>query len=264
MVATEPENLPTVLSDCAQKGVKGITILGPDSSPLHSTYLSEQIRKLSSSYGCRVVGPNSLGFLRPALNLNASLYPEIPPQGNIAFVSESGGFSAIFLEHAIKKNVGFSYFVSLGSKRDVNFSDIIDFLGRDGSTTSLFLHVQSINNGRRFMTALRNFAMSKPIVILKTGQSETCSLQAITDSGFLAREDLIYEAVFKRAGCLRVNSIVDLLDMVETIAKQDRPKGRRLMFISNSIAPSEMAVSTLQGMGGFLAAPGKKNSAEHQ
>jgi acetyltransferase len=108
------------------------------------------------------------------------------------------------------------------------------------------------------MTALRNFAMSKPIVILKTGQSETCSLQAITDSGFLASEDLIYEAVFKRAGSLRVNSIVDLLDMVETIAKQDRPKGRRLMFISNSIAPSEMAVSTLQAMGGFLAAPGKK------
>ena len=257
MVATDPENLLTVLSDCAQKGVKGITILGPDSSSRYSTYLSEQIRIFSSSFGCRIVGPNSLGFLRPALNLNASLYPEIPRQGNIAFISESGGFSAIFLEHAIKKNVGFSYFASLGSKRDVNFADIIDFLGRDGSTTSLFLHIQSINNGRRFVTALRNFAMSKPIVILKTGKAETCSVQSITDSGCLAREDLIYEAVFKRAGSLRVNSIVDLLDMVETIAKQDRPKGRRLMFISNSIAPSEMAVTTLQAMGGFLAVPGK-------
>ncbi|MFT5700218.1 MAG: acetyltransferase [Desulforhopalus sp.] len=258
MVATDPENLLAVLSDCAQKGVKGVTILGPDSSELDSTDLPEQIRKFSSSQGCRIVGPNSLGFLRPSLNLNASLYPEIPQKGNIAFVSESGGFSAIFLEHAIKKNVGFSYFVSLGSKRDVNFADIIDFLGRDGSTKSLFLHVQSINNGRRFVTALRNFAMSKPIVILKTGQFETCSLQSITESGCLAREDLIYEAVFKRAGTLRVSSIVDLLDMVETIAKQGRPKGRRLMLISNSIAPSEMAVSTLQSMGGFLAVPGKK------
>lgn len=257
MVVTDPENLPTVLSDCARKGVKGITILGPDSSLHHSTYSSEQNMKLPSSFGCRVVGPNSLGFLRPALNLNASLYPEIPQQGNIAFVSESGGFSAILLEHAIKKNIGFSYFVSLGAKRDVNFADIIDFLGRDRSTTSLFLHIQSINNGSRFMTALRNFAMLKPIVILKTGQSETCSLQSITDSGCLVREDLIYEAVFKRAGTLRVNSIVDLLDMVETIAKQDRPKGRRLMIISNSIAPSEMAVSTLQTMGGLLAVPGQ-------
>ncbi len=258
MVATDPEDLPTVLSDCAQKGVKGVTILGPNSLLQHSTSLSEQIRKLSSSYGCRIIGPNSLGFLRPALKLNASLYPEIPRQGNIAFISESGGFSAIFLEHAIKKNVGFSYFASLGSKCDVNFADIIDFLGRDGSTTSLFLHVQSINNGRRFMTALRNYATSKPIVILKTGQSETCSLQSITDCGCLAGEDLIYEAVFKRAGSLRVNSIVDLLDMVETIAKQDRPKGRRLMVISNSIAPAEIAVSALQAMGGALADPGKK------
>ncbi|MFH0785601.1 MAG: GNAT family N-acetyltransferase [Pseudomonadota bacterium] len=257
MVATDPENLPKVLSDCAQKGVKGVTILGPDSSRQHSTALSEQIRKLSSSHGCRIIGPNSLGFLRPALKLNASLYPEIPQQGNIAFISESGGFSAIFLEHAIKKNVGFSYFASLGSKCDVNFADIIDFLGRDGSTTSLFLHVQSINNGRRFMTALRNYATLKPIVILKTGQSETCSLQSITDCGCLASEDLIYEAVFKRAGSLRVNSIVDLLDMVETIAKQDRPKGRRLMVISNSIAPAEIAASALQAMGGSLAVPGK-------
>lgn len=257
MVATDPENLPTVLSDCAQKGVKGVTILGPNSSLQQSAALSEQIRKLSSSYGCRVIGPNSLGFLRPAQNLNASLYPEIPQQGNIAFISESGGFSAIFLEHAIKKNVGFSYFASLGSKCDVNFADIIDFLGRDGSTTSLFLHVQSINNGRRFMTALRNYATFKPIVILKTGQAETCSLQSITDCGCLASEDLIYEAVFKRAGSLRVNSIVDLLDMVETIAKQYRPKGRRLMVISNSIAPAEIAVSALQAMGGFLADPGK-------
>ena len=257
MVATDPENLPTVLSECAQKGVKGLTILGPDSSIEHSTTLSEQIRKLSSSYGCRVLGPNSLGFLRPALNLNASLYPEIPQKGNIAFISESGGFSSIFLEHAIKKNIGFSYFASLGSKCDVNFADIIDFLGRDGSAACLFLHIQSINNGRRFMTALRNYATLKPIVILKTGQSETCSLQSITDCGCLASDDLIYEAVFKRAGSLRVNSIVDLLDMVETIAKQDRPKGRRLMVISNSIAPSEIAVSALQAMGGFLADPGK-------
>lgn len=257
MVATDPGNVLQVLSDCAQKGVKGVTILGPDSSTHYPSDLSEQIRVLSSSFGCRVIGPNSIGFLRPALNLNASLYPEMPRHGNVAFISESGGFSAIFLEHAIKKNIGFSYFASLGSKCDVNFADMIDFLGRDGSTTSLILHIQSINNGRRFVTALRNFAMSKPIVILKTGQSEACFLQSITDSGCLVTEDMIYEAVFKRAGSLRVNSLVDLLDMVETIGKQRRPKGRRLMFISNSVAPTEMAVSALSAMDGFLVTPGK-------
>ena len=256
MIAINAETLPAVLGDCGRKGVKAVAILAPGHYSQNSSDLSEEIRRLSS-HGCRVLGPNSLGFLRPATNLNASLFPEIPQQGNIAFISESGAFSSIFLEHAIKKKVGFSYFISLGEKLDVNFADLIDFLGRDGSTTSLFLHVQSINNGRRFMTALRNFASSKPIVILKTGTSAACSLQSSTDCGCLVTEDLLYEAVFKRAGSLRVESIIDLLDMVETIAKQNRPKGRRLMVITNSIAPSEMAVDALQTMGGLLAAPGR-------
>ena len=156
MVATEPENLPSVLKDCGEKGVKGVVILAPDYKyrVKHAYLISDQIRRLASMHGCRVLGPNSLGFLRPATNLNASLYPEMPPKGNIAFISESGLFSSAFLEHAISKNVGFSYFISLGSKLDVNLADMIDFLGRDGSTRAIFLHVQTINNGRRFMTAI--------------------------------------------------------------------------------------------------------------
>jgi acetyltransferase len=196
MIATDPENLPAALDDCARKGVKCVTILAPDYRyrVKDACHISEQIKKLSSMHGCRVLGPSSLGFLRPVSHLNASLHPELPLPGNIAFISESGIFSAVFLEHAIKKKVGFSYFVSLGAKLDINFSDLIDFLGRDGSTMAIFLHVQRINNGRRFMTALRNLARSKPIVVVKTGRSET-SL-SVTDCGCLAAEDLIYEAVF--------------------------------------------------------------------
>lgn len=259
MVATEPEKLPSVLEGCGEKGVKGVVILAPDYTyrVKHAYLISDQIRRLPSTHGCRVLGPNSLGFLRPAINLNASLYPEMPPKGNIAFISESGLFSSSFLEHAISKNVGFSYFISLGSKLDVNLADMIDFLGRDGSTRAIFLHVQTINNGRRFMTAIRNFAHSKPIVVVKSGKSDDFSMLAHTVCGSLAEEDRIYEAMFKRAGSLRVQNMVDLLDMAETIAKQNRPKGTRLLIITNSIAPSEMAVDILKGMGGSLASPDK-------
>ncbi len=257
MVATDPENLPSVLKDCGEKGVKGVAILAPDYKyrVKDASLISDQIRKLASMHGCRILGPNSLGFLRPTSNLNASLYPEMPPKGNIAFLSESGLFSSAFLEHAISKNVGFSYFISLGSKLDVNLADMIDFLGRDGSTRAIFLHIQTINNGRSFMTAIRNFAQTKPIVAVKSGKSNAFSQFALTDCGSLAEEDLIYEAIFKRAGSLRVNSIVDLLDMAETIAKQNRPKGPRLTIITNSSAPSEMAIDVLKGMGGALACP---------
>lgn len=257
MVAAEPEYLPSILKDCGENGVKGVVILAPDYQyrVKHAYLISDQIRKLASMHGCRVLGPNSLGFLRPAINLNASLYPEMPPKGNIAFISESGLFSSAFLEHAISKNIGFSYFISLGSKLDVHLADMIDFLGKDGSTRAIFLHVQTINNGRRFMTAIRNFAQTKPIVAVKSGKSDDFSLLALTDCGSLAEEDLIYEAMFKRAGSLRVNSMVDLLNMAETIAKQNRPKGKRLLIITNSTAPSEMAIDVLKGMGGILASP---------
>ncbi len=257
MVAAHPENLLSALEDCGQKGVKGVVVLAPDYKyrAEHADLISDQIRKLSLLHGCRVLGPNSLGFLRPAKNLNATLFPEMPQPGNIAFISESGIFSTAFLEHAISKKVGFSYFISLGSKFDINFADIIDFLSGDGNTKAIFLQIQSISHGRRFMTAMRSFAKTKPIIVVKPGGEDDLSLLSITDSGCLAEEDRIYEAVFKRAGCLRVNDMVDLLYMVETIAKQKRPKGKRLFIISNSVTPSQMAIDAVKGMGGMLATP---------
>lgn len=257
LVATDPDNMIGVLKDCGIKGVKGTIILAPDYTcrVKHPALINEQIKNVSTSYGCRVLGPNSIGFLRPAIHLNASLYPLIPQKGNIAFVSESGVFSSTFLEHAISKKVGFSYFISLGSKLDISFADTIDFLGGDVGTRAIFLFLKTITNGRRFTTAIRNFARKNPIMIVKPEKADSFSCLSLTDPDAFLEEDLLYDALFKRAGCLRVNSIIDLIYLVETIAKQKRPKGRRLMIISNSIAPAEMAMGVLKGMGGLLATP---------
>jgi acetyltransferase len=259
MVATPPENLLSALEDCGEKGAKGVVVLAPDYTYHvdNASLISDQIRKLSLTHGCRVLGPNSLGFLRPAGNLNASLYPDMPQPGNIAFISESGVLSTAFLEHSISKKVGFSYFISLGSKLDINFSDIIDYLGGDGGTRAIFLHIHHIDNGRRFMTAIRSFAKTKPIVVVKSGRTDVFSSLSMAHSGCLAEEDQIYEAVFKRAGSLRVNDMIDLLYIVETIAKQKRPKGKRLLIISNSAISSEMAIDALGEMGGVVAMPSK-------
>jgi acetyltransferase len=261
LVASNPEHLQPVLKSCGEKGIKGIIILAPDYTyrVKHPALVNEQIRELSAVYGCRVLGPNSLGFIRPAIHLNASLFPLIPQEGNIAFISESGVFSTTFLEHAISKNIGFSYFISLGSKFDINIADTIDFLGGDGGTRAIFLFLKTINNGRRFLTAARNVARKNPIMIVKPGRAGVFSCHSLPDADSLIEEDLIYDALFKRAGCLRVDSIVDLLYMVETTAKQNRPKDKRLMIISNSIAPSEMAMDALKGMGGLPAIPDQKN-----
>lgn len=212
IVAAKPEKLLSVLEDCGQKRVKGVTILAPDyiHDPKYSTLVSEKIKKLPSQYGCRVLGANSLGFMRPSKNLNASLYPQMVQHGNIAFVSESGIFSSAFLEHAISKSVGCSYFISLGSKLDINFADIVDFLGGDSSTRALFLYLQTVNNGRKFMTSIRNFARNRPVVIVKPGRSDVFSLLSGDNEERPVEDDLIYDAVFKRAGSLRVQNTADL------------------------------------------------------
>jgi acetyltransferase len=260
MIAVHPEHLLTVLGECGEKGVKGAVILAPEYryQIKHAYLVSDFIKKMPSLHGCRVLGPNSMGFVRPACKLNASLYPEMPQKGNIAFISQSGMFSAAFLQYAIRKKVGFSYFISLGSKLDINISDLIDFLGGDPATRAIFLHVEMINNGRRFMTAIRSFARTKPIVIVRPGKTDVRALFSKTHSGYLAAEDLVYEAAFKRAGSLRVDTMVDLLYMVETIAKQKRPKGKRLLIISNATSPTAMAIDILKEMGGELATPSRE------
>ena len=172
IVTLPPEELSTALDECGQKDVKGVVIATPDFEQMtdNALLIEEQIRKISQIYGFRVLGPNSLGFLRPGKNLNASLFPSIPPRGNIAFISQSGIFSAAFLERAMsKKRASVTSFRSVRNL-DIDVSDLIDFLGIDPETRAIILYVRNIGDGRKFMTAVRSFANSKPIVVVRTGR----------------------------------------------------------------------------------------------
>ena len=258
ILAVPVEQMIAALEECGQKRVKGVTVLYPDFENRVRDYqvLETQIRQLSSRYGFRVLGPNSAGFIRPGTNLNASLFPEMPARGSIAFVSKSSTLSTALLDRAIEKNVGFSYIVSLGAKLDVGFSDLIDFLGVDPETKAIILYVEHIKRGRKFMTAVRSFAGSKPIVVVKTGRFDISARVALTHSGFLAGEDRVYEAAFKRAGAVRIDEILDLFYLAETLAKQRRPRGKRLAVVTNAGAPSLLAVDALLKAEGELATLG--------
>ncbi len=249
-----PEELYTALDDCGQKDVKGVVIATPgfEQKVGNALQIEEQIKKISQIYGFRVLGPNSLGFLRPGKNLNASLFPSIPPKGNIAFISQSGISSAAFLERAMSKKMGLSYFISLGKSLDIDISDLIDFLGIDPDTKAIIIYMKNVGDGRKFMTAVRSFANSKPIVVVRSGRYDISSKAELTHSALLAREDKVYEAAFKRAGAVRVNEMLDLFYITETLGKQHRPKGKRLAIVSNAVGPASMAIDTLLRMGGEL------------
>jgi acetyltransferase len=249
-----PEELYTALDECGQKGVKGVVIATPDfeQKVVKARLIEEQIKKISQIYGFRVLGPNSLGFLRPGKNLNASLFPSLPPRGNIAFISQSGIFSAAFLERAMSKKMGLSYFISLGKNLDIDLSDLVDYLGIDPETRAIIVYMRTVGDGRKFMTAVRSFANSKPIVVVRSGKYDISSKAMFTHSALLAGEDMVYDAAFKRAGAVRVHEMLDLFYITETFAKQRRPKGKRLAIVSNAMGPASMAIDALMSMGGEM------------
>jgi acetyltransferase len=243
------------LEQCGQKGVKGVIILCPDFHfrTAEPQQMEAKIRSISGKYGFRVLGPNSLGFIRPGKGINASIFPNILPKGNIAFIAQGSTLGISLLDRAVSKKVGFSYFVSLGSKFDIDFADMIDFLGVDPETRAIILYVESLWNGRKFMTAVRSYSYNKPIVVFKSGKYEESAHVALTHSGRLAGEDLVYDAAFSRAGAVRADDMLDLFYLAETLSKQPRPKGNRLAIVSNAGGPAVIAVDTLLKLGGVLA-----------
>jgi len=248
------------LEECGQKGVKGVIILCPDFHyrTADPQQMEVSIRSIAKKYGFRVLGPNSLGFIRPSKGINASLFPNTPPKGNIAFIAQGATLATALLDRAVSKNVGFSYFVSLGSKFDIDFADMIDFLGVDPETRAIILYIESLWNGRKFMTAVRSFSYNKPIVVFKSGRYEESAHVALTYSGRLAGEDLVYDAAFSRAGAVRADDMLDLFYLAETLSKQRRPKGNRLAIVSNAGGPAIIAVDTLLKQGGVLASLGQE------
>lgn len=251
------EILPTI-EECGRKLVKGVSIIYPDFelNSKDNSLFSSQIKQLSSRYDLRILGPNTLGFIRPSISLNASLFPKMPKSGSTAFISQSATLTTALLDRAIDKNFGFSYIISLGTRPDLGFSDLIDFLGVDPKTNAIILYIEHIARGRKFMTAVRSFARSKPIVVVKSGKFDISAQVALTHSGILAGEDKVYDAVFKRAGAVRIDEILDLFYLAETLAQERRPKGKRLAIITNASAPSIIAVDTLLKLEGELSVLG--------
>lgn len=241
------DDIPSTLEECGKKKVKGVAIISPDfeSKVKDIEPLKSQIRQLSLKYDFRVLGPHSIGFIKPGINLNMSLFPKMPKKGNIAFISQSATLAAALLDRAVSKNVGFSYIVSVGAKFDLGFSDLIDFFGVDPGTNAIVLYLEHIQRGRTFINAVRSFARSKPIIIVKSGGFDISARMAQAHPGFLAGDDKVYDAAIKRAGAVRIYETLDLFYIVETLAKQLRPNGKRLAIISNAWAPSVLAIDTL-------------------
>ncbi len=255
VIATPIDQLIYQIEACGQKGVKAILIPAPDfrHRVKFPDKILKEIKTTCQKYGIRCLGPNSLGFIRPRLKLNLSTSRNRLSSGRLAFISQSSTLASAILDWSSKKHVGFSTFIALGSQIDIDFADLIDFLGVDPETRGIVLYIDSVTNGRKFISAARAFSRAKPIIVVKGGRFAESAHACFTHTGNLAGEDRVYDAVFKRAGMVRVEEVLDLFHLSEALAKQPTPSGNHLAIITNAGGPALLATDTLFRLGGKLA-----------
>ena len=199
------------------------------------------LKKIARREGLYLLGPNSLGFQRPHLQLNASAAGPLASDGPLALVCQSGALTSSILDWASNNAVGFSAVVSLGPNTDVDIAQVLDFLAHDARTQSIVVYMEGISNARRFMSALRSAANAKPVVVLKAGRKPAGNEAAQTHSGTIVGSDDVFDAALRRAGAVRVRSFVELFSAAKCLASRYRPVGKRLAIVTNGGGPGVLA-----------------------
>lgn len=255
IIATPAHTIPQIVEECGKAGVSGIIINSAGFREIGTEGLEyeKRIIEYQKKFDMRIIGPNSYGVLRPGIDLYATFANTLALPGNIAFLSQSAALCASALDWASESGVGFSAVVSTGSMLDVDFGDLIDYFGSDPKTKSIVLYVESIKNARKFMSAARAFARTKPIVVVKAGRFKESFASTLSHSGNLGGEDAVYDSAFRRAGIVRVAAIIDLFNCAEALAMQSNPAGSNLTIITNAGGPAIMATDHLTERGGKIS-----------
>lgn len=253
VVTTAIRSLPAIMKDCGKSGVKAVLLAKEfaDSEQLEREILNEAM-SIARHYGIRLLGPNVLGLMRPVAGFNATNYTSKVRPGNLALVSQSSALCTAMLDWADSKGIGFSSVISVGEGLDVDFGEILDYLVADSFTQGILLHVHHIHDARRFMSALRAAARTKPVVVIKSGRHED-DVTGVTHSSNLVESGDVFDAALSRAGVLRVSTIAQLFTAAKVLAANFRVQGRRLAIVTNGIGPGVLAADSAYGYGVELA-----------
>lgn len=247
IIITPPSTVPGIVRQCGEIGVKGVVVISAGFKEIgeEGLILENEVLSEARKAGIRLIGPNCLGVMSPLTGLNATFATGIARPGKVGFISQSGALCTAVLDWSLQNNVGFSAFLSLGSMVDVGWGDLINYLGNDPRTESIVIYMETIGDARSFLSAAREVALKKPIIIIKPGRTAAAAKAAASHTGSLAGSDDVLEAAFERSGVLRVNSIADLFYMAGVLAKQPNPKGPKLTILTNAGGPGVLATDAL-------------------
>src|ERR1051326_631614 len=254
VVTTPAGTIPAIIQEAADLGIRGAVVISAgfkETGPA-GVELERQLLAHARRGNMRLIGPNCLGVMNPITGVNATFAAGIARRGNVAFISQSGALCTAVLDWSLREEVGFSAFVSIGSMLDVGWGDLIYYLGDDPQTKSIVIYMETIGNARAFLSAAREVALTKPIIVIKPGRTEGAAKAAASHTGSLTGSDEVLEVAFRRSGVLRVNSIAELFYLAEVLGKQPRPKGPRLTVLTNAGGPGVLAADALITNGGEL------------
>ena len=265
VICTPAATVPGLVEALGRKGTRAAIVLSAglrQAMEPGGTSFEQAMLEAARPFVLRILGPNCLGALVPALHLNASFAPGQASAGELAFVTQSGALATAMLDWADAQGIGFSHFISLGDSADVDFGDVLDYLGSDSGTRAILVYAESVQQARKFMSAARAAARNKPVIVVKAGRAPEGARAAASHTGALAGSDAVFDAAVRRAGMVRVDTLEALFDAAQTLARVRRWRGERLAIVTNGGGAGVLAADALALGQGRLAQLGPDTLAQ--
>ncbi|NPA16687.1 MAG: hypothetical protein GXO05_02970 [Aquificae bacterium] len=243
--------VPQLFDQLGEKGVKAAVVIsaGGRETGEDGKKIEEEILRKARMYGIRFLGPNCLGFANTIIDLNANFGLDKPLKGKTAFISQSGALFTAIMDWANQEQIGFSYAVSIGNMADIDFGDLIDYLGGKDEVETILIYMESLPEASKFASSARRVIRNKPVIVAKAGRSETGQKAAVSHTGAIAGKDFLYSALFKRTGVVRSENVLQLFDLTEAFSKQPVPSGNRFVVVTNAGGPGVMAADQFDRWG---------------
>ncbi len=254
VIATPAATVPALVRDCARKGIKTTIVISAGFKEVgeEGQKLENEVLAIAKEAGMRILGPNCLGCMNPHVGLNATFAAGCGLKGNIAFISQSGALCTAVLDWSLQCELGFSAFVSLGSMSDIEWGDLIEYLGNDAKTDAILMYMETIGNPEKFLKAVSKVSLRKPICVLKAGRTQAAAKAAASHTGSLAGSDDVFSAAMQQMGVMRLSSIRELYQVALCLSKQPMPKGSKLTIVTNAGGPGVLATDAASLSGADL------------
>ncbi len=249
IIIVRKELVRDVVSQCGEKGVKGIVVISAGFSEVGPEGKKRELAvlKVAQNFGMRMIGPNCFGVVNtdPDVNLNATFGKAYPKCGRVGFITQSGAMGEAIMNHAKELGIGFSIMASIGNKADISSNDILEYLRDDPRTDIILMYLENFGNPRHFTQIAREVSRRKPIVAVKSGRTKMGARAASSHTGALAGLDVGVDALFEQTGVIRVDTVEELFDVAKALSSQPVPKGKRVVVVTNAGGPGILATDAL-------------------